>query len=117
MILQILAIVFILFAASRVFLRFREKTLTTIEFIIWLFIWGIAALVVVLPYVSTFIAKVLGVGRGVDALIYISIIILFYGLFRIYVKLEFIEHELTLLVRKKALEDGKKEENEHSTRN
>lgn len=108
MILKIIAFIFIVFAESRVILRFREKTITTTELITWSSLWLCVGAIALVPTFSTFIAKTLGVGRGVDALIYISIIVLFYGLFRMYVKLEHIEHEITDIVRKQALQEDKK---------
>lgn len=66
------------------------------------------------PKISDIIAHKIGVGRGVDALVYVSIVGLFYGMFRLYVKMEFLEHELTSLVRSLALKndsvDNKKTE-------
>jgi hypothetical protein len=108
MILQVFFIIFVLFAASRAYLRFRDKSITAVEFFFWIVLWLVITVVVVLPQTSTAIAHILGVGRGADAVVYISVLVLFYAVFRLYVKMEFIEHEITDIVRKLALEkDGK----------
>ena len=54
------------------------------------------------------IAHQIGIGRGIDAVVYGSVVLLFYLVYRIYVKAEFIEHEITSLVRKFALKDKEK---------
>ena len=113
MIIQIIVVLFILFAVSRVFLRFKEKSITLGEFFVWTFIWLAIGVVVLLPHTASLIAHFLGVGRGADAIIYLSLIVLFYGLFRIYVKLEFIEHEITQVVRKIALNNKDKDHEDH----
>jgi hypothetical protein len=41
----------------------------------------------------------------VDAVIYLSIIAISYGLFRMYARLEFIEQEITGIVRELALRE------------
>ncbi|MFA5134756.1 MAG: DUF2304 family protein [Patescibacteria group bacterium] len=103
MAIKILIILFTVFALSRVFLRFREKHVTLIEFLLWSVLWIGIAVAAVLPQTTTIIADMLGVGRGVDAVIYLALLVLFYGMFRLYVKMEHIEREITQIVRRVAL--------------
>lgn len=98
-ILQILVWVFILFAISRAVLRFREGTLTSKEFIIWDLFWIVAGIVFLFPNITNKIAKILGVGRGTDATIYVALLVLFYMIFRLYIKLEDLDHNITKIVR------------------
>ncbi|MBI5038129.1 MAG: DUF2304 family protein [Candidatus Kerfeldbacteria bacterium] len=114
MIIKILITLFVLFAASRAYLRFRSGSITYLALFIWLFLWGAVAFFVWWPHASGIIARSVGVGRGADALVYMSVVALFYGVFRLYVKLEFMEREITQLVRKKALAAAKKQD-EHRT--
>ncbi len=103
MIIQVIVIGFSIFVISRVVLRFREKKISLLEFITWTLLWIVIPIVVLLPQTTAVLAKLVGVGRGADAIIYLSIIVIFYGLFRLYVKQEHIEHEITQIVRKLAL--------------
>ncbi len=107
MLIQIIIIVFALFAISRVLLRFRERTISLWEMIIWTVIWLGIGIAVLIPQITTTFANLLGVGRGADALIYLSVVVLFYGMFRLYIKQEHIEREITQLVRSLALMDNK----------
>lgn len=109
MLLQILITLFFLFALSRVFLRYRDGVLGVMGLVGWSIFWIFLELIIVHPQTTTLLAKILGVGRGVDAVIYLAIIILFYVLFRIGVKVEFIEHEITQIVRKLALREHHRE--------
>jgi len=107
MIIQLLITLFVLFAISRVWLRYNDGSLSLVSSFFWSIIWMGLGVVVWVPNITTSFADLIGVGRGADALVYISVVILFYGLFRVYVKLEFIEHEITSLVRNNALKEGK----------
>src|SRR3972149_8009118 len=102
--IQILLLAFILFALSRVILRSREKILSNQASLFWIFIWLAALVGILLPATTTRIAEFFGVGRGVDVIVYISLSLLFYLVFRIYVMIEDLRHEITYIVREKALQ-------------
>lgn len=107
-ILQIVAVVFGLFALSRVFLRLRDREISIKEFIFWAFIWLGVIIIALLPETTILFAEFAGIGRGVDLLLYISIILLFYLIFRLYVRFEHFDQEMTKLVREIALEKSVK---------
>ncbi len=107
-IIQILAFVFVTFAASRAVLRARDKKISVGELFLWLAIWGGLIFVVFFPGITSYFAQLLGIGRGVDVIVYVSISLLFYLIFRLYVKLEETEREITKLVREHALNKRKK---------
>jgi len=101
--IQILGVLFLLFALSRVILRWRSHRLALSELVLWVFVFGGILTVVLVPSLSAWLAKLFGIGRGADLVIYGSIVLLFYLVFRIYVQLENIEYKLTTLVREIAL--------------
>lgn len=101
--IQILLILFILFAISRVLLRAREKVISTQIALFWSAVWIVALIGVVLPNTTTLVADYFGVGRGVDVIVYISLALLFYLVFRIFVMIEDLKHDITNLVRLLAL--------------
>lgn len=105
---QILMILIILFALSRVYLRWRENVLTLPSTLFWFFIWISALIGVSLPQTTTKIAEFFGVGRGVDIIVYISLALLFYLVFRIYVMIEDLKSEITDIVRKVAITKSSK---------
>lgn len=105
---QILLSIFLLFAVSRVFLRFRGGSLSPLGFIFWTTLFSSAIIAVVFPALTSKVASALGIGRGADAIIYTSVVILFYLVFRLYVYIKDIRQEMTELVSKLALQQGKK---------
>ena len=60
------------------------------------------------PDLTFRLSDFLGIERGIDVAVYGSIIILFYLMFRIFVKLEMLEQEITKTVRNDAISKGGK---------
>jgi hypothetical protein len=106
--IQILLILFLVFAFTRVILRFKEASITPGTFLFWSAIWILALVGVVEPEFTTWVANKIGIGRGVDAIIYISLVILFYLVYRTNVHLENVRHEITELTRKAAFKELEK---------
>ncbi len=105
---QILLLTFILFAASRAVLQFKGGTLRFGALSFWLLIWVVALIAIFYPEETTRIARVLGIGRGVDVVVYASIAILFYLVFRLHVYLENIRSEISRLIREVAIKEVKR---------
>ena len=105
--IQIITIIFLVFAFSRVWLRTREGSLGTGMFLFWATVWVLAIFAVLNPNLTTEFANRIGVQRGTDAVMYISIILLFYLVFRANVQLENLRHDITKLTREIALKRKK----------
>lgn len=103
MFLNILVSLFVLFAVSRVWLRYRDGAIGVLGTIVWTTLWLGVIGFVWWPKITDMLAQKIGIGRGADALVYFSVVALFYGIFRLYVKMEFMEREITSLVREIAL--------------
>jgi hypothetical protein len=110
MLIQILIIAFAVFALLRAFVKFRARELSISWFIFWLVFWVGLGIVVWLPQTTEIVAQWVGVGRGVDAAIYFSIVLLFYLVFRIFLKLQSIESNITKLTREEAIQSAKEPE-------
>ncbi|MFH1315244.1 MAG: DUF2304 family protein [Candidatus Uhrbacteria bacterium] len=110
MTIQILATLFIAFVLGRTVSRWRLQQISTRLFIFWILFWAIALLLFWMPQLSDRVANLLQVGRGVDAIIYISLVIMFYLMFRIFNRFERMEHEITKLVREVAIHHAEKSE-------
>lgn len=103
--IQFIIFTFIAFVIFKVFSKFKGKNLTLIELFGWVAFWLAVAAIIALPQSTGFFAKILGVGRGTDVVIYISIIVIFYLIFKIQVRFEKIERDITKIVRDKAIND------------
>ena len=107
-VIQIILVLFIFFALTRVILRLRDKIISPKMAIFWSAIWLAALTGVLLPKTTTELASIFGVGRGVDVIVYISLALLFYMVFRIYVMIQDVRQEITSIIRKVALENASK---------
>jgi small membrane protein len=105
---QIMLLIFVLFAASRAILQFRGGTIRFGALTFWLLIWTVAIVAIFYPEETTRLAKLLGIGRGVDVVVYASIAILFYLVFRLHVYLENIRTEISRLIREVAIKEVKR---------
>ena len=106
--IQIFLFAVVIFAISRVYLRLKEGVITTRMAFFWFLIWIAALVGVTLPATTTRIAEFFGVGRGVDIIVYISLALLFYLVFRIYVMIEDLRHQITYIIREIGLSGSPK---------
>ena len=103
--IQIVGAVFALFALSRVLLQLKRRSMTLNEGLFWMFVWISVIVFLIFPEFFGYVADILGVGRGVDALMYISIVVLFYLIYRLYAKVDTLERQITYIVREIAIRD------------
>jgi len=110
--IKVIIIVFILFVLWRTFARYKRGDITSQELALWTVFWLLVGVVTLVPKKTDVVAQWLGVERGADLLVYLSIIVLFFIVFRIIVKLEKIDRDITKVVRKIALDDKDKKNQE-----
>lgn len=101
--IQVILIPFLVFALTRVYLQAKRGTLSIGEGMFWGGLFTIAAVGVLDPFFFTYIASLVGVGRGADLVIYFSLALLFYLIFRTSVYIEDLRNEITRLVRELSL--------------
>ena len=106
--LRLLLSLFLLFAISRAVLRRKEGTISLGTFFFWTAIWVLATVGIIRPDFTTYLAKNLGIGRGADVVVYASIMILFYLLFRTHIMIENLRHEITQVIRELSLKEATK---------
>ena len=109
--IQIIFIIFLIFAASRAVLRLREGNISFGSFLFWTGLWVLATFSVLNPEFTTYLAKTIGIGRGTDVVIYASIGLIFYLIFRTNVMIEDLRHEITKLTSNLAIKDWEKKTN------
>jgi hypothetical protein len=72
----------------------------------WLVGWLVVVVVFWWPGLTSWLALKLGIGRGVDLVMYIAILILFYLLFKIYVRLDNQQQEIGKIVSHLAIKES-----------
>jgi len=106
--IKIFIIVVALFAISRAFLRFKDRKVSSLGLIFWTVLWVLAVAFAFAPQGVSYLADLIGIQRGTDFVVYLSIILLFYMFFRVYVRFESLEQDITRLTRELALKNGRK---------
>ena len=114
MLFQIISFLLIFLIISRIVVRYVRHEIGGREFIYWTLFWLLAAGAILIPDALTRIANILGIGRGTDLAFYGSFVIVAYVLFRMVVRLDRIERDITKVVRHLALSDQDRSGNSKS---
>ena len=108
MILQLVVVPFIIILLVQVWSEFKNSRLGLFWFFFWLAIWSGVGIIVFFPQVTVLLAKVLGIQRGVDSIIYLSVVTTFYLIFRLYLKISRLNQRISKLVQEDALKKNDK---------
>ena len=90
--------------------RASKQAIRPFEAVAWTCLWVAAAIVILLPGITTVFANIVGIGRGVDLVVYVSVFVLFLLVFHLHVVHDRIEKSITELVRYEALQGLPKKE-------
>ncbi len=105
---QILALLIISFFLLRLILQKYKKQILRNEFLFWLFFWLLLACSII--FIKKIDSFVIGLGfsaSGIDVLLYLGVAFLFYMFFKLRIRLEKIEKNITSLVEEIALKNKK----------
>jgi small membrane protein len=81
----------------------------------WLLLWVAAAVSIAFPQVLVAIAHFLGIGRGADLVLYLSILFSFAAFFTTYLRFRRVDEQLTRIVRHLAIRDAASSTGEQAT--
>ena len=101
--IQIVAGIITILGIARAIVLFKKRKLETSWFIFWIVVWGGVGVVAFVPATSYMLAHLIGVQQGLDLLIYLSILTLFYLVFKLSMKIESMTRDITSVVRELAL--------------
>lgn len=87
----------------RVVWRYIRHDIRGRELVWWSLFWLAVGAAVATPQTTDVVARWVGVARGADLLVYISVLALFYIVFRLLIHIERIERDITILSRTVAL--------------
>ena len=102
---QIFLLLLVGTAMGTVILRYRQSKISSLAFVLWFAVWTTGAVTILFPNITLTPARWLGLGRGTDLILYVSIIFILFLIFRIHVRLEQINREITKVVRTLALRE------------
>ena len=106
---QIIALIIIAFFLARLFWQKQKKQIRGGEFLFWLIFWLLAAAAIVgIKWIDLLVKNLGFSGSGIEVLFYLAVIILFYLVFKLRLRQEKQEKEITQLTRQEALENKQK---------
>lgn len=103
----LLAIFLGILAITLSILRFRDGKMSLGMFLVWIFIWLVVIIISIYPDSTNYLASFTGIGRGLDLVLILGLLLSFYMIFKMYNKIETVEEELTNLVRELAIQRKK----------
>jgi hypothetical protein len=95
-------------AILSIWYRVKEQLLTPQAAFFWSLVWVGAALVVFFPDVTFRLSRLFGIGRGADFVLYTGMAVLFVVIFRLELKIERMNRDITRVVRTDALTNKQK---------
>lgn len=109
MLQQIIALIIILFFVLRLINEKSTKKISRNEFSLWLIFWLFSATAVILIKQIDRLVAFLGFsGSGINFLIYLAVLGLFYLVFRLRLSIAKLDQNLTEVARRLTLDDKKK---------
>lgn len=103
---QIIALIIIAWFLARLYWQKQKNLISLNEFVFWLIFWLLAALLIIcLKFIDKLVAYLGFSGTGIEVLLYLGMAALFYFIFRLRLKLEKIEKDITAIVKNIALKD------------
>lgn len=114
MLIQYLLSFLILLIIYRVVIKWKQGILASKDVVFWIGFWFVVGLIILLPDTTSFLAELVGVGRGSDLIVYLSIVLIFYIIFQMTIKIEKIERNITKVVRTMAMKDEVRNNNQET---
>ncbi len=105
MIIQFLLSLSIVGALVMTWRRERQQAIRVREAVAWSVIWIGALVVTWWPGVASNVANFVGIGRGADLIVYITIVLLLVLVFQLHVAHVRLERQLTEIVRRESLNE------------
>jgi hypothetical protein len=103
---QILAIIIIFFFISRLYFQKKKKQISANEFIFWFLFWIFSGMAIIfLKKIDSLVAYLGFSSSGINILLYIALLIVLYMLFKMRIKIEKQERNITKIIREIALKN------------
>jgi hypothetical protein len=95
-------------------IQLSQKKINISNSIKWFLLWGAIIVVAVDPDVATRVANFFGIGRGVDFVMYAAFIFIFFLIFKILLKINYLDKNITKIINHLAVKDSKKNNQENN---
>jgi small membrane protein len=105
---QIIALLIIAFFIVRLIWQFKNEQIKLNEFIVWFIFWLFAGTAII--FIKSIDRLLIDLGfssSGINVLFYLGVVFLFYLLFKLRLRLERMERDLTKIIREIAITNKK----------
>lgn len=102
---HVVIIIVAIFSILFIYNRLRYKKSTPATFVLFCVVWVFVLVMTFVPDVSTLIAMKFGMGRGLDFISVVGLIICFYLIFKLYIRIEDNEQQMDKLIRQLAIDN------------
>jgi hypothetical protein len=102
--IQITIVGFAIIVVCGVIRRYLKNDIRRGPMILWLLLWFAIAVAVIAPQTTEILARLFSVGRGVDVVIYLAIIVIIFLQYRAWTRLEKVDRAITAVIRTTALQ-------------
>lgn len=106
--IQLLLLIFFVGATLKTLRRLQRHELPPAGFL-WVLLWIAGAAITLQPDTTFYFARLFGVQRGVDLVVYCMLASLSYGVFKIMITQERQQRDITKITRHLALQDDTKQ--------
>ena len=107
---QIIIIIISILAISFSIKKYYENNFSLATFVAWILIWILVIVISLFPSITTPIASLFGLGRGLDALYIAAIILSYYAMFKLYNKMDNQRKRIDELVSEIAIYNNEQED-------
>lgn len=105
---QIFLGIIILLVLLQTLKSFKRETFSIFFKIIWLSFWLAALFIVLWPNFLTWLANLIGIGRGADLLIYSALILMFFSIYKLFVFQLHLNEKITIIIRELAINGARR---------
>ena len=110
MIFQWTLVLLAVLSLLKTYRQFKVQRVSSYWFTIWSLFWVVVLFVVFLPQTTDLVAATVGIERGADLIVYIAVLVLSYGVYRLMVGQARMQRDITDVVRQIAILEAKKDQ-------
>lgn len=107
---QMVGLFFILIMITLSITAITQRQLQRFAGIMWVAFWLTALVAILMPNVTRIFSKAIGIGRGVDLVMYCGLLATAIGFFFFYLRYKQLETNITKIVRHMAIQEAKEPE-------
>ena len=103
---QIIGLIIIIYFLIRLYLQKKQNQINSNEFYFWFIFWLVAGAAILLLKQIDLLVRNLGfTASGIDVLLYMAVVMIFYFVFRLRIRMARMEQDITKVVRNIALKN------------